>query len=152
MPRNTLRNKKPRNVSSPRRSAFTLIEVLLVLIILVIISSIVAPKLFGVKEGADIDATKAQIGALDTSFDMYRLRMNKYPSKLEDLWQEPSDAKLRDKWDGPYAEEIGEDVWGNPFQYVAEGKKNTGKYDFWSNGPDGQSGTDDDIGNWKKAE
>ena len=125
-------------------------EVLLVLIILVIIFSIVTPKLFGTKERADIDATKVQIGAMDSAFDLYRLHTNKYPTSLQDLWEEPGDATLKDKWGGPYAEELKQDVWGNPFQYVAEGKKNTGKYDFWSNGPDGQSGTDDDIGNWEK--
>lgn len=124
-------------------------EVLLVLIILVIIFSIVTPKLFGTKERADIDATRVQIGAMDSAFDMYRLHTNQYPSSLEDLWQEPSDATLKEKWSGPYAEELSEDVWGNPFQYTAEGKRNSGKYDFWSSGPDGQSGTDDDIGNWK---
>ena len=37
---------------------FTLMEVLLVLIILVIIGSIVVPNVFGVKDKADIDAAK----------------------------------------------------------------------------------------------
>lgn len=125
-------------------------EVLLVLIILVIIFSIVTPKLFGTKERANIDATKVQIGAMNSAFDLYRMHTNRYPSSLEDLWTEPSDSTLTDKWSGPYAEELQDDIWGNPFQYLAEGKKNTDKYDFWSNGPDGQSGTDDDIGNWEK--
>lgn len=137
-----------RSYRSSVRSAFTLMEVLLVLIILVIIFSIVTPKLFGTKERADIDATKVQIKGMDTAFDLFRLHTNKYPSSLEELWDEPSDSTLKDKWSGPYAEELREDVWGNSFQYTAEGKKNTGKYDFWSSGPDGQSGTDDDIGNW----
>jgi len=133
-------------------TAFTLMEVLLVLIILVVIFSIVTPKLLGTKDKADIDATRVQIGAMDSAFDLYRMHTNAFPQKLEDLWQEPEDSKLKDKWAGPYSEEINTDVWGNPFQYAAEGKKNKSKFDFWSNGPDGKSGTDDDIGNWKKAE
>ncbi len=142
--------KSYRSDRSHPRAAFTLMEVLLVLIILVIIFSIVTPKLLGTKDKADIDATKVQIGAMETAFDLYRLHTSRYPSSLEDLWEEPSDAKLQDKWAGPYSEELNEDLWGNPFQYSAEGKKNTGQYDFWSSGPDGQSGNDDDIGNWEK--
>ncbi len=141
--------KSPRLPRNAQRAAFTLMEVMLVLIILVVIFSIVTPKLFGTKERADIDATKVQIGALGSAFDQFRMHTNKYPSNLKDLWEEPSDAKLKEKWSGPYLEKLAEDVWGNPFQYLVEGKKNSSKYDFWSSGPDGQSGTDDDIGNWE---
>jgi len=138
-----------RSKGSLERAAFTLMEVLLVLIILVVIFSIVTPKLLGTKDKADIDATKVQIGAMGSAFDLFRLHTNRYPSSLEDLWKEPGDTKLKDKWAGPYSEALQEDLWGNPFQYTAEGKKNSKKYDFWSNGPDGQSGTEDDIGNWE---
>ncbi len=134
------------------RSAFTLIEVLLVLIILVVIVSIVTPQLFGTKERADIKAARVQIGTLKTAFNVYRLNMNRYPTRLEDLWEEPSDTNLADKWGSPYLDEpLKPDPWGNPYQYTAEGKHNLNKYDFWSNGPDGQSGTDDDIGNWDSS-
>jgi general secretion pathway protein G len=77
--------------------------------------------------------------------------MNKYPPSLKDLWEEPSDSALAGKWGGPYVEKLNNDPWDNPYQYTAEGKKNTNKYDFWSNGPDGKSGTDDDIGNWDRS-
>lgn len=143
---NTRRKSRRRSLVRP---GFTLVEVLLVLIILVVIFSIVTPRLFGTKEKADIDAARVQIGAMKSAFDLYRLHTNRYPTKLEDLWQEPSDAELQSKWNGPYLnEEISKDPWGNPYQYAAEGKRNTDMYDFWSNGPDGKSGTDDDIGNW----
>ena len=134
------------------RGAFTLVEVLLVLIILVVIFSIVTPRLFGTKEKADIDAAKVQIGAVKSAFDLYRLHTNRYPTKLDELWEKPADTALAEKWAGPYMDEaIGEDPWGNPYQYAAEGKRNKDKYDLWSNGPDGKSGTDDDIGNWEEA-
>ena len=56
-----------------------------------------------------------------------------------------------DRYKGPYIEnEEGlKDPWSNDFEYKAEGDKNEGKFDLWSVGPDGKSGTDDDIGNWK---
>ena len=138
-----------RSTRTAMARGFTLVEVLLVLIILVIIGSIVVPNLFGVKDKADIDASRAQINSLKGAMNVYRLHMNKYPSTLKDLTDEPSDKSAADKWAGPYLEgSMKEDPWGNEYQYVSPGKKNPDSYDLSSNGPDGQSGTDDDIGNW----
>jgi general secretion pathway protein G len=91
-----------------RRGAFTLIEVLLVLIILVILGSLAVSQFGGVKERANIDAAKSQIGLVKSGIEMYRLHTNKYPTKLDDLWQEPGDSALADKWSGPYMEELKE--------------------------------------------
>lgn len=144
-PRATRRQR--RAVAAP---GFTLIEVLLVLIILVVIGSIVVPNLFGAKEKADINAAKAQIAAIKGALRMYHLDMNKYPSSLDDLTNKPSGSDAGDKWSGPYLEDaVKPDPWSNKYQYTAEGKHNAGKFDIWSNGPDGQTGTDDDIGNWE---
>ena len=132
------------------RGGFTLVEVLLVLIIMVIIGSIVVPNLFGVKAKADIDAAKSQINSLKTVMNTYRLDFNKYPPNLKALMEKPSDKAQADKWRGPYLEgNLKKDPWDNEYQYLAQGKKNPNGYDMWSNGPDGQSGTDDDIGNWE---
>jgi general secretion pathway protein G len=134
-----------------RRAGFTLIEVLLVLIILVILGSLAVNVFTGTQDRANINAAKAQVGLLAEPINRYRLDMNKYPARLEDLWQAPSDSALAEKWGGPYVEPLKPDPWGNPYQYSSEGKKNTSKFDFWSSGPDGQSGTDDDIGNWEAS-
>lgn len=143
------RNEKNR----PRRrggAGFTLVEVLLVLIILVIIGSIVVPNLFGAQEKANINATKTQIRAIDGAIDLYRIDMAKAPSTLDDLREDPSTSSDDSKWSGPYLKAaLKPDPWGNEYQYAAEGKKNTGGYDIWSYGPDGKNGTDDDIGNWE---
>jgi general secretion pathway protein G len=135
--------------SGHRLSGFTLIEVLLVLIILVILGSLAVNVFTGTQDRANIDAATAQTGLVRSAIDLYRLHMIRYPSKLEDLWVEPSDSDEADKWNGPYMEKLKPDPWGTPYQYSAEGKKNKDKYDFWSNGPDRKSGTDDDIGNWE---
>lgn len=137
----------------PRRAApagFTLIEVLLVLIILVIIGSLAVNVFTGTQDKASINAAKSQIPLVRGAIDRYRLDMNKYPTSLEELWEEPSDADEQDRWGGPYLEPLKPDPWGNEYEYLAEGKKNAGKFDFWSAGPDGKSGSDDDIGNWEE--
>ena len=137
------------NRRARRAGGFTLIEVLLVLIILVIIGSLAVNVFTGTQDKASINAAKSNVSLLRGAIDRYRLDMNKYPTKLADLWEQPSDTTASDKWGGPYMEQLKSDPWGNEYQYTAEGKKNTNKYDFWSNGPDGQSGSEDDIGNWE---
>lgn len=141
-------------VSHSRRrtyqTGFTLIEVLLVLVILVILGSLATNVFIGTQDKANINAAKAQIGLIKDPMNRYRMDLNKFPSSLEDLWEVPSDTAMADKYGGPYVEKLKQDPWGNEYQYLAEGKQNSDKYDFWSNGPDGQSGTDDDIGNWEQ--
>ncbi len=133
--------------SASRPAAFTLIEVLLVLIILVILGSLAANIFTGTQDKANVKSTIIQIGFIEDALDRYRLDMNKYPEDIEDLWEEPSDEDEAKKWT-PYMEKVSEDSWGNPYEYLAEGEKNPNKYDLWSNGPDGDDGTEDDIGNW----
>lgn len=133
----------------PTRAGFTLIEVMLVLIILVIIGGLATRVFTGTQDKANRRATKFSIHQIEEAIKMYRQDMNKYPSKLEDLWEKPSDKTDAERWGAEFIEKLDPDPWGNEFQYLAEGKKNSGKYDVWSNGPDGKSGTDDDIGNWE---
>jgi general secretion pathway protein G len=138
-----------RNLRSSARAGFTLIEVLLVLIILVIIGSLAVNVFTGTQDKASINAAKSNISLVRGAIDRYRLDFNKYPAKLEDLWTKPSDASAAEKW-SEYLDPLKPDPWGNPYQYTAQGKNNPGKFDLWSNGPDGQSGSEDDIGNWEK--
>ncbi len=144
--RSSARNRPSRDA---RRAGFTLIEVLLVLIILVIIGSLAVNVFTGTQDRASINAAKSNVSLVRGAIDRYRLDMNKYPAKLADLWEKPSDASAAEKWGGPYMEQLKHDPWDAEYQYTAQGKKNADKFDFWSNGPDGQSGTDDDIGNWE---
>jgi general secretion pathway protein G len=141
-----------RRAGRAAQRGFTLMEVLLVLIILVVIGTIVVPNIFGAKEKADINTAKAQITPLKAAIRMYRLNMNKYPASLNDLFDKPSDAAEAEKWGQAYlSDKLAPDPWGNAYQYAYPGKHNTNEFDVWSNGPDGQSGTDDDIGNWEKS-
>ena len=138
---------------SRQKSAFTLIEVLLVLIILVILGSLAASVFTGTQDKANIQAATIQIGLVEEPISRYRLAMNKYPEELSELWEEPEDDDEKEKWGtSAYMKEIPDDPWGNPYEYLAEGEKNPDGYDIWSLGPDGEDGTEDDIGNWDDDE
>ncbi len=130
---------------------FTLMEVLLVLVILVILASLAVSTYSGVQNRALKDAAKSKVGIIVGQIDTYQLHMRAYPTSLNDLINKPSDARMADRWSGPYLKESAalRDAWDNEFKYTAPGKHNAQSYDVWSVGPDGQDGTPDDIGNWE---
>lgn len=137
-----------------RRSAFTLLEILLVVGLLALLASFAIPALMQQSEGAKVDMAKAAIGPngpIATAIDLFKFKTGVYPAQLMDLVDKPSDDKVASKWTGPYLTDVSglNDPWGNPYEYEADGKHNTGKYDIWSKGPDGVDSNDDDIQNWK---
>lgn len=135
-----------------RRQGFTLIELLLVLMILVVLASMAFSMFAGTQERALKDAAKGAIGLLETQIDTYKIHMRAAPSSLEDLATQPSGDLATENWNGPYVKSANlKDPWGNEYRYTAQGKQNANGYDLWSVGPDGQDGTDDDIGNWDKG-
>ncbi|MFW5863867.1 MAG: type II secretion system major pseudopilin GspG [bacterium] len=132
-----------------KQKAFSLIELLLVMVILATLAAIVVPKFTGRSKEAKITAAKAQIGNFETALDAFEVDNGFYPegdTGLQALVEEPSDAK---NWHGPYLKKgIPNDPWGNPYNYEYPGKNNEEGYDISSNGPDGKKGTEDDIDNW----
>ena len=140
-----------RKHSRARRAGFTLMEVLLVLVILVILGSIAVPIFSGTQESAEKKTAQTQVSMLARAIDMYRFDTKKYPGSLDELTQRPSDKVTADRWAGPYIEDNKalDDPWDNPYKYSPNGKHNPERYDVWSLGPDGQDGSADDIGNWQ---
>ena len=61
---------------------FSFIEVMVVIIILGLLSSVVGVYLFDSAEKAKADATKTQIRGLETALDLYRLHNSRYPCLL----------------------------------------------------------------------
>ncbi|HOM16562.1 MAG TPA: type II secretion system major pseudopilin GspG [Thermoguttaceae bacterium] len=134
------------------RRALTLIEVLLVLAILVMIASMAVVAYGPIQQKANIQSAKTQLGNFDTALGLYHLDMGSYPTTqqgLDALRNPPGDLPNPAKWNGPYLKtEVPLDPWSRPYQYECPGRYNPDSYDVWSLGPDGQNGTNDDIGNW----
>ncbi len=134
----------------PAQRAFTLIELLLVLVILGILAAIVVPKFSGRTEQARRTAAQSQISIFGNALDAFEVDVGYYPkgqNGLQDLVATPRDAK---DWKGPYLQgEIPLDPWGNAYRYECPGRQNPNGYDLFSVGLDGRDGTEDDITNWK---
>jgi general secretion pathway protein G len=131
------------------KQGFTLMEVLLVLMILVVLASMAVTIFGGTQEQALKDAAKGEIGVFKSAINLYKFHTKGFPSDLEDLNKKPGDSKAAERWAGPYLDKSPIDPWDNKYKLAAPGKHNPDSFDVWSTGPDGQDGTADDIGNWE---
>jgi general secretion pathway protein G len=167
-----VKHSNQKQLSPAARTGFTLTELLIVMAILVLLVSLIGPRLLGSKQKADINAVRTQIGMFQSALERYAVDMNKFPSTEEGLAalvKQPStaggsppsnsdnnsgDAATTDSansWDGPYlkTESVPKDPWGNNYAYEFPPTHNSMNVpDIWSWGPDGTENTDDDIVSW----
>ena len=125
-----------------RLRGFSFIEVMVVIIILGLLSSIVGVYLFDSAEKAKADATKTQVRGLETALDLYRLHNSRYPSSeqgLKALLERPELGLIPKNWNGPYlrGNNLPEDGWDSPFRYISG---NGNEFEIISLGADGVDG------------
>jgi len=142
---------------------FTLIEVLLVILILGMLAAVFIAVVGPTREGARIDTTRLLVTTrIPEALDRYNMHVGHYPTEeeggLKALIVKPTfeEEEQASKWRGPYLKQEPKDAWGREIHYelveagtdesIPEG------YKVWSDGPDGQSGTEDDIRSWKEEE
>jgi general secretion pathway protein G len=140
---------------SPRRRGFTLIEILVVIVVIAILATLVAPNVFQHVGTAKISTAKSQIEMLGTALDAYRLDNGQYPTTqqgLAALVTKPASGAPAN-WRGPYLrKDIPLDPWGDPYAYTAPGDVNKTGFDLVSYGADkkpGGDGENADILSWK---
>lgn len=133
-------NRRMRRRQTARRG-FTLMEVMLVLVIIAAIAGIAVVNMGSVRERAFKQTAKAEMSNLKGLISQYDLNVGSLPSTLEALYEQPSDLADPSKWLRVTREPVKPDPWGRPYEY----KVNGSEFEIRSLGPDGQSGTDDDI-------
>ncbi len=120
-------------------SGFTLIELMIVIVILGLLASLVAPEMFSKVGSTQRKVAATQILNFETALEIYRLDVGEYPSRLEELRESQKAG-----WDGPYfKKKIPLDPWNNPYQYRTPGENGKGFY-LASYGNDGQLGGEGD--------
>jgi len=133
-----------------KAQGFTLLEVMVVIVILGILASMVVPNLMGSQERANMQKAVSDVTALETSLSLYKMDNYDYPTTEQGLEAlvdqtdiEPEPRRFPE--DG-YIKRLPKDPWGNEYVLLNPGEQ--GKMDVFSVGPDGEAGTEDDIGNW----
>lgn len=144
--------KNHSTVKSAQR-AFTLIEVMIVIVIIGILAALIVPKVIGRPDDARIVAAKQDISSLMQALKLYRLDNHRYPTtdqSLQALVVKPTTEPIPPNWKpGGYLERLPKDPWGNDYRYLNPGTR--GEIDVYSLGADGEpggEGADADIGSW----
>lgn len=138
---------------------FTLIELMVVVAIIAILASIVAPRMVQRAETAKRAAARVQIANFKTSLTTFRMDTGDYPSTgqgLKALIQRPTG------YDGKYqaggyldSDSVPLDPWRNRYVYICPGIHDPSGYDVESYGKDGEDGgqgDDKDIESWHLQE
>ncbi len=132
------------------KKAFTLVELLVVVIIIGLLASIIAPKFFGKLDNAKVQTATAQIELISTALDTFRLDVGRYPTSqegLKSLWKNSG----IENWNGKYLPKpLKADPWGGQYYYKQPGSDGN-DYDLMSLGADGKlggKGKNEDISFW----
>ncbi len=139
-----------------KQSGFSLIEILVVLVIMGLLISVVAPMVLNRADEARIQKVYADFKSIETALKIYRLDNYNYPTTEQGLQAliKPSSLRPlpRNFKEGGYLAEIPMDPWGRPYLYLSPGENS--QVDIYTLGADGISGGDDqnaDVGNWESG-
>lgn len=137
-------------MNKQKAQGFTLLEVMVVIVIIGMMLSVVVPNLMGSQDRAREQKAVQDISVLKAALIQYRSDNYDYPSTeqgLEALVDQTDIEPLPRRFlDGGYIERLPKDPWGGEYLLLNPGEQ--GKMDVFSAGPDGEVGTEDDIGNW----
>lgn len=147
-----------------KQKAFTLNELLIVIVIILVLGGFLLPSLSRARQNAKIRVAEAEINQLVVAIQMYAEDYGRYPDGRGDTNDGTDCGDLIDALEdsvgnGPYSTWPADkksgtnllDPWENSYRYDIVTIVGTGMgYNIWSDGPDGEnnSGEDDDIKNW----
>lgn len=123
-------------------AAFTLIELMATIAIVVIVAGLTLGTLGYVnRKGADSRA-RAEVATISAAIDSYKIDFGSYPADATVLYQEltgqgtvntskvyiePTPSLVTDTINGPFV-----DPWGTPYNYRNPGTDNVGFFDLWT--------------------
>lgn len=121
-------------------AGFTLIEIMVVVFILGLLATLVAPKIIGRTDDARRTKAAADIKAIEQALQLYKLDNGAYPRDLREL-VEPSGGSWNPEG---YLDREPVDPWGVAYVYSSDGQNYVIK-SFGADGSDGGEGKNADI-------
>ena len=121
------------------QQGFTLIEILVVVALIGLLAAFIVPNVMGQSEKARVDLAHANMRAISTQLDMFKMHNGRYPTTeegLRALVEKPDNAR---NWTTPYLNSLPEDPWNNEYVYQSPGLGGR-PYSLLSLGGDGQEG------------
>ena len=150
--RDQLHSRRARRVRRGGQPGYSLLEILIVVAIIGLLVTLVAPQLFGRLDESRVTTAVAQIRMLRSALDSFRLDTGRYPTEAEGLAAlvtAPAGAELGDTWRGPYLDggRLPADPWGHPYGYapVSSGD-GPALYSYGADGKPGGQKTAKDVG------
>lgn len=127
---------------------FTLVELLVVVVILGLLVTFVAPAMIRQLGSAKHKLAEQSVARLSGILDIYRLDIGSYPTTeqgLSALNRSPAGVA---GWNGPYlTDETGiVDPWGRAFEYRSPSQRTGRAFDIASYGADGKPGGEGEDG------
>ncbi|MEP2989909.1 MAG: type II secretion system major pseudopilin GspG [Parasphingorhabdus sp.] len=140
-----LRKRKP---DQRKKNGFTLVELLVVIFILGLLTTIVVINVLPSQDRAMVEKARADIATLGQALEMYRLDNLSYPGSsdgLQALTTAPGSLANSSRYrKGGYIKKLPEDPWGRPYQYDNPGRQGPG-FDLYSLGSDGAPGGEEEA-------
>ncbi len=144
--------RRARRGSAQKRSGFTLVELMVVIVIIGLLATVVAINVLPSQDRAMVGKARADISVLEQAIETYRLDNLTFPDDLQALVAPPAGLARPERYrQGGYVRRLPEDPWGNPYQYRRP-STHGGQFDVFSLGADGREGgegNDADLGNWQ---
>lgn len=141
--------RSPASLHSRREAGFTLLELLVVLVILVLVASIVGPQVMGYLGSSQVKTASVQIKSLETAVELFHLDTGRYPASAEGLEALVKPPGGITGWGGPYLakDAVPGDPWGRAYRYESGGDGGFRIMSYGRDGKEGGTGEDADVSN-----
>lgn len=140
---------KPHNTRS-NRTAFTLIELMIVIVILGLLATTIMPRILNRPEQARRTKAQIDIRNIESALALFKADTGRFPTTSEGLEALARNPGIKGYNSDGYLDKVPADPWGNKYIYLAPGVHSR-DYDLESFGKDGEDGGADydaDIESW----
>ena len=131
--------------------AFTLLELMIVIVIMGLLATIVMPKILSRPEQARRTKAMVEIRNIESALALFNTDTGRFPTTSDGLAVLASNPGGINGYNSDgYLKKVPRDPWGSPYVYISPGL-NSKDYDLESYGKDGENGgTNDnaDIESW----